>query len=141
MHGEGYPDGYDLDGYDYAFNGRCAGDWRDGAISGHDGGVTPAADVGHGGAGFRSEAKASHAAAELVENLSSCTKAAWRTQPIGSTGAVLASSPYAVTWVVHNGTGVDVLQASTTDGPPPSDVQAAVAEWLVAYDTWQQQQR
>jgi hypothetical protein len=119
---------------DYAFNGPCSGDWRDGAISGGDGGVLGTSlDVGHGKVGFSSEARASDAEAELVENLASCTKTAWRTRPIPQTGSVLASSDRAVVWIHMGFREVHVLQVSTTSGAPPASVQAAVAEWLVAY--------
>ena len=122
--------------YDYALNGPCSGDWDEGAISGGDGGIFGTSlDVGHGKAGFSSEAQASDAAAEFVENLASCTATAWRTQPIPQTGAVLASSDHAVAWIQEGHREVHVLQAPTIDGPPPASVQVAVAEWLVAYIT------
>lgn len=122
--------------YDYAFNGPCSGNWGRGATSGGDGGL---ASAGIGGAGFRSEAQASEAAARFVENLESCTATAWRTQPIAQTGAVLASSANGVAWIQQMGDTVRVLQVPTTDGPPPLGVQVEVAEWIVAYDTWQEQ--
>ncbi len=124
------------DDYDYAFNGPCSRDWDEGAISGGDGGIFGTSlDVGHGKAGFPSEARASTAAAEFVKNLASCKKTEWRTQPIPQTGAVLASSDHAVAWIQEGHGEVHVLQATTTDGPPPRGVQVAVAEWLVAYIT------
>jgi len=120
--------------YDYAFNGPCSRDWDERAISGGDGGIFGTSlNVGHGKAGFPSEARASNAAAEFVENLASCKKTAWRIQPIPQTGAVLASSDHAVAWIQEGYREVHVLQATTTDGPPPASVQVAVAEWLVAY--------
>ncbi len=122
--------------YDYALNGPCSRDWDEGAISGGDGGIFGTSlDVGHGKAGFSSEARASDAAAEFVENLASCKETAWRTQPIPQTGAVLASSDHAVAWIQEGHREVHVLQATTIDGPPPASVQVAVAEWLVAYIT------
>jgi hypothetical protein len=127
------------DDYDYAFNGPCSGgldDWGRGATSGGDGGV---ARAGVGGLGFPSEAKASHAAARFVGNLESCTATAWRTQPIARTRAVLASSATGVAWIQRMGDTVVVLQVPTTDGPPPLGVQVEVAEWMVAYHTWQEQ--
>jgi hypothetical protein len=92
-----------------------------------------------GSSGFPTEAQASEAAARFVENLESCTATAWRTQPIAQTGAVLASSADAVAWIQRTGDTVDVLQAPTADGPPPLRVQVEVAEWMVAYRTWQEQ--
>ena len=124
------------DDYDYAFNGPCSGNWGKGATSGGDGGI---AGAGIGGHGFPSEAQASDAAARFVENLESCTATAWQTQPIAQTGAVLASSATGVAWIQQKGDHVDVLQVPTTDGPPPVGVQVEVAEWMVAYRTWQEQ--
>lgn len=122
------------DGYDYAFNGPCSGNWNKDATGGGDGGI---ANFGIGVAGFPSEARASGAASRFVDNLASCTKTAWQVQPIGQTGAVLASSPDAVAWIQQGYAEVHVLQAPTTDGPPPMSVQIAVAEWLAAYIEWQ----
>jgi hypothetical protein len=122
--------------YDYAFTGPCSGNWGDGATSASDGGLGPA---GTGHVGFPTAAQASDAAARFVENLKSCTTTEWRTQPIARTGAVLASSADAVAWIQRTGDSVDVLQVATTDGPPPVSVQVEVAEWMVAYRTWREQ--
>lgn len=134
--------------YEYAFspnpsneNGRCSGgldDWGKGSTGGGDGGMGPA---GYGALGFPTEAQASQAAARLVENLESCTATAWRTRRIAQTGAVLASYADAVTWIHQTGLHVDVLQVATTDGPPPVSVQVEVAEWMVAFRTWSDQER
>lgn len=109
---------------DWAYQGECSGSWSDRSISGRSGGVS----------GFRSEAQASDAADTLAENLISCTKTAWRTQPIAQTGAILATSHGAVAWIVQKGTFVRVYQVPTTDGPPPADVQVAIAEWNLHRD-------
>lgn len=122
------------DGYDYAFNGPCAGDWSEGATSGGDGGLGSA---GVGGMGYTSQGQAYAAAARFIRNLEACEATEWRTQPITSTGVVLASSSQAVAWILQQGTDVRVLQVPTTDGPPPLEVQADVAELLVAYHAWQ----
>lgn len=136
----GWAIAYNLpDDYDYAFNGPCSGgldDWGRGSVTGGDGGVGRA---GIGGLGFPSRAQASDAAARLVDNLESCTITEWRTQPIAQTAAVLAYSADAVTWIQHTGRDVRVLQMATTDGPPPATVQVEVAEWMVAYSRWQDQ--
>jgi len=116
--------------YDYAFNGPCAGDWGKAAPSGADGGISV---FGIGHLGFPSAARTSAAAAEFVDNLASCKKTAWRTHPIPRTGAVLAYSPDAVVWIQQGHNEVHVMQAPTTDGPPPVSVQVAVAEWLTDY--------
>ena len=126
-------------GYDYAFNGRCSGNWGEGATGGGDGGVPGRSAAGMGHLGFLTVAQASDAAARFVENLTSCTATEWRTQPIPRTGAVLASSPGAVAWIQRTGDTVDVLQVRTNHGPPPFGVQVEVAEWMVAYRTWQEQ--
>lgn len=133
---EGYPEGYD-----YAFNGQCAGGWSRAAESGSDGGAPAPSAVGAGigSAGFSSALQASDAAAVFVENLATCKKFTWRAQPIAQTGAVLASSATAVAWIQQVGDTVRVLQVATPDGPPPLDVQVGVADWMVAYDTWQEQ--
>ncbi len=128
---------------DYAFNGDCAGNWGKGATGGHDGGIgglgapgwKDARGGGLGGYRFASEARASDAAARFIENLVSCKKHAWRTQPIAQTGGVLAYTTTGVTWIQQYDDRVEVLQVPTTDGPPPPDVQAEVAEWMVAYIT------
>jgi hypothetical protein len=110
--------------------------WGRGSTSGGDGGIGRG---GIGGLGFPSETQASDAAARFVENLESCTATEWRTQPITRPGAVLASSADAVAWIQQTGDHVDVFQVPTIDGPPPRDVQVEVAEWMVAYRTWQEQ--
>jgi hypothetical protein len=66
---------------DWAYQEECTGTWSDRSISGSSGGVS----------GFQSEAQASDAADTLAENLTSCTKTAWRTRPIAQTGAILAT--------------------------------------------------
>ena len=126
------------DGYDYAFNGPCSGNWTEGATSGADG-AAPGRWGGMGIAGFPTAAQASDAAARFVENLKSCTSTEWRTQPIARTGAVLAFSADAVAWIQRTDDTVDVLQVRTNDGAPPVGVQVEVAEWMVAYRTWQEQ--
>ena len=128
-------------GYDYAFNGQCSGGWSRAAGSGIEQGTPAPVRVGNlGMAGFSSARQASDAAADLVENLATCTRFAWRTQPIAQTGAELASSATSVAWVRQVGDTVRVLQVPTNDGPPPLDVQVEVADWMVAYDTWQEQE-
>lgn len=130
------PDYTDYTDYDYAFNGPCTGNWAKGATSGSDGGLATfdeTSSVGIGTTGFASEDQASDAVTRFVENLASCTATAWRTQPIAGTGAVLASSADAVTWIQREGADVLVLQVPTTDGPPTVGVQVAVAEWMVPY--------
>jgi hypothetical protein len=52
---------------------------------------------------------------------------------------VLASSADAVAWIQQTGDHVDVFQVATADGPPPRGVQVEVAEWMIAYRTWQEQ--
>lgn len=135
------PEEPDYTGYDYAFNGPCAGTWTDGSISGSDGGApSPAGEktyAGIGSAGFPSEARAADAAARFVVNLGSCSATAWRTQQLARAGAVLASSPDGVAWIQQTGPDVRVLQVPTSDGPPPRDVQLQVADWLVDYNAWQ----
>lgn len=131
------------EGYDYAFNGRCSGSWTSDATSGSDGGAPgdPGLAVGIGTAGFPSAARAADAVDAFVHDLETCTATAWRARPIGQTGALLASSKTAVTWIQRTGAVVRVLQVTTPDGPPPEGVQIAVADWLVAYNTWQQEHR
>lgn len=124
-------------GFDYAFNGPCSGRWSEAANGGGDGGAPYSrSSDGMGHARFATEAQASASAATFAESLSSCTTTAWQTQPIARTGGVLASSPDAVAWIQRTGDTVTVLQVRTADGPPPVDVQVAVAEWIVAYRTW-----
>jgi hypothetical protein len=113
----------------------CGGDWSLDAIGAGGGSIgigTPGGPpfVWSDGIGFPSAAQASDAAARLVENLGSCTAAAWRTQPIGQTGAVLASSAGGVMWIHQKGAGVATLQVPTTDGPPPLGVQVEVADLI-----------
>lgn len=136
----GITDGFP-DGYDYAFNGRCAGGWARAATSGGDGGAPAPSTVGAGiaSAGFSSALQARDAAAEFVENLATCKRFAWQTRTVAQTGAVLASSATGVAWIHPVGDTVRVLQVATADGPPPLDVQVEVVDWLVAYDTWQAQ--
>ena len=115
----------------------CAGDWAKDDTGGGGGNVILRAEnespyVMVAVAGFPSRPHASDAAASLVENLASCTFTAWRTQPIARTGAVLASSADGVVWIQQKGAMVETLQAPTTDGPPPLDLQIEVAEWMVA---------
>lgn len=125
------------DDYDYAFNGPCSGDWAKDATSAADGGVDARIGergyVGHGYVGFLSQDQASAAAAEFIDNLTSCKKTGWRVQPIPQTGAVLASSAHAVAWIQQVHRQVHVFQVPTTDGPPPESVQIEVAEWAVEY--------
>ena len=129
--------------YDYAFNGSCSGDSSllkdsNGAA---DGGASRGLPVGLGKAHYPSEAQASAAAAKFAEHLETCTATTWRTQPIAQTGAVLASSADAVTWIQQERHYVDVLQVPTTDGLPLVSVQVEVAEWMVAYITRDEQRR
>ena len=134
----------DYTDYDNANNGPCSGNWGKGATSGSDGGVPPPpsrrSSIGMGILRFPSDTRASDAAARLVQNLASCNKTPWRTEPIAQTGAVLASSPNGVAWIQQTGDWITVLGAPTTDGPPPLDVQIEVAEWMDAHITWQEQQ-
>ena len=113
----------------------CGGDWSERSL-GFGGGTfgvggrndeTPVAHYEHG---FPSAAQASDAAARLVENLATCRAAAWRTQPIAQTGAVLASSADGVIWIHQKGTSVSTLQVPTNDGPPPLGVQVEVADLI-----------
>jgi hypothetical protein len=124
--------------YDYAFNGPCSGDWRTDSMSGGDGGIGGAAGIG--GAGFASKARASAAVNRFVDQLESCAVTDWQTRPIAQTGAVLAVSPNGVAWIQQLGRDVRVLQVPTTDGPPPEEIQAQVAEWIVGYQAWQDAQ-
>lgn len=122
--------------YDYAFNGPCSRgieDWGAGAQSGADGGI--------GMLGFATKPQAEEAAATLVDNLKSCTTTVWRTQPISRTGAVLAYSADAVTWIRQVEESVYVVQRRSTDGPPPLDVQVEVVAWVDAHHAWQEEQR
>ena len=114
----------------------CGGDWSEratGAGGGNFGIRTPGErpSVWHDAVGFPSVDEASGAVALLVENLESCTAVVWRTQPIGQTRAVLASSADGVIWIHQKGDLVSTLQVPTTDGPPPVDVQIEVAERMV----------
>lgn len=127
------------DGYDYAFNGPCSGNWWKGSTAGGDGSAPGISWVGMGHHGFPSEARAVEATASFIENLDSCSVTEWRMQPIVGTGAVLASSADAVVWIQRTGDTVDILQVLTVDGPPPEGVQAEVAEWVVDYRTWQEE--
>lgn len=122
------------DDWDYAFNGKCAGDWAQDATGGSDGG-TGVAGIGH--AGWPTTARAVHGARAFVGNLESCDKHVWRTQAIGPSGAVLAVSSTAVVWIQQIRGDVWVLQVPTEDGPPPRDVQLDVVEWLEEYNAWQ----
>lgn len=127
-------------GYDYAHHGPCAGNWTKSAES-KEGGIDwlSVGDDAFGlvwGANFPSEAQAVDAVARFVENLESCTTTAWRTQPIASNGAALASSDGTVAWIQQTGSDVQVLQVGTTDGPPPVRVQVKVAEWLVDFSAY-----
>ena len=117
--------------------GGDGGDWTSGATGGSGGDI----DMGTPGEstavwadelGFPSAARASDAAALLVENLASCTAIAWQTQPIAETGAVLASSATGVIWIQQKGATVATLQVPTIDGPPPLDVQVQVADLIRA---------
>ena len=108
---------------DWAYQEECTGTWSDRSISGSSGGVS----------GFQSEAQASDAADTLAENLTSCTKTAWRTRPIAQTGAILATSRGAVARIVQKDTFVRVYQVPTTDGPPPVDVRSCRrSQWVSA---------
>ncbi len=130
-------------GYDYAYHSRCAGNWTKHAESKDNAAdISSVGDAAYGlawEARFPSEAQAVDAVARLAENLESCTATAWRTQPIASNGAVLASSDGTVAWIQQTRRDVIVLQLGTTDGPPPVGVQIKVAEWLVAYHKSRQQ--
>lgn len=116
----------------------CAGDWSS-AATGAGGGsfdVRTNGEIGqvwHTMMGFPSVAAASDAVDRLAENLASCKTVAWTTRPIVRTGAVLASSASGVVWIHQRGQELSLLEAVTTDGPPPTDVQVAVADLLVAY--------
>jgi hypothetical protein len=116
-------------------SGPCAGDWASASTGGGGGNFDVSTNgetgqVWHQKTGFRSAAEASGAVVRFVENLSSCATVAWQTEPIGRTGAVLAFSADGVIWVHQDGRAVAVLEAATTDGPPPPDVQVQVADLL-----------
>lgn len=120
---------------DPAILGPCAGEWSSEATGGTGGsfGIRSPGEppfVWDGMAGFPSADQASDGAARLVENLASCTAAAWRTQPIAQTGAVLASSSDGVVWIHQKGATVHTLEVPTADGPPPPDVQVEVANLI-----------
>jgi hypothetical protein len=125
-------------------NAPCAGDWSS-ASAGFGGGSFDVVTNGEPGQvwhevmGFPSAAAASDAVERLVDNLTSCNTVAWHTEPIAETGAVLASSADGLIWVHQDGEALSILEAATTDGPPPLDVQVEVAEWMAAYNTWLEQ--
>src|SRR3954471_23940268 len=114
--------------------GTCSGFWA--GDSGGNGGMLDlppdGARVWTDAVFFPSPAEASKGLARLVENVGSCTTVTWRTQPIGQTDAVLASSNYAVVWILRKGDTVTTLQVPTLDGPPPLNVQVAVADLMRA---------
>lgn len=116
-------------------NAPCAGHWSS-ASTGSGGGnfdVWTSGQVGqvwHQVMGFPSAAEASDAVDRLVDNLASCTTVAWQTQPIAHTGAVLASSADGLMWIHQNGEELSILEAATTDGPPPLAVQIEVADLM-----------
>jgi hypothetical protein len=116
-------------------NEPCAGNWSISA-GGFGGGSVPVRTRGEPGQvwhevmGFSSAADASDSVDRLVENLASCKTVAWQTQPIAQTGAVLASSADGLIWVQRNGEELSILEAATTDGPPPRDVQVEIADLM-----------
>lgn len=116
-------------------NEPCAGDWSL-AAGGFGGGnidVRTNGELGqvwHEVMGFSSAADAAESVDRLVENLTSCKTVAWRTQPIAQTGALLAFSADGLIWVQQNGDELSILQAATTDGPPPLDVQGEIADLM-----------
>jgi hypothetical protein len=115
----------------------CAGDWSSEA-AGMGGGSFDISTNGKQGQvwhikhKFRSSVDAAVAADALVANLESCTTTAWNGEQIGFTGAVLASSKEGLVWVHHAGQELNLLEAATTDGAPPLDVQIAIADLLLA---------
>lgn len=117
---------------------QCAGNWASGGAGG-GGGNFDVRTNGEPGqvwawvSGFSSAADAADSVDRLVENLASCTTVAWRAQPIAQTGAVLASSAEGLIWLQQNGKALSILEAATTDGPPPLDVQVEVAELMREY--------
>jgi hypothetical protein len=125
-------------------NAPCAGDWSS-ESTGFGGGNFDVLTNGEPGQvwhevkGFPSAAAASDAVDRLVENLMSCDTVAWQTEPIAETGAVLASSADGLIWVHQDGEALSILEAATTGGPPPLEVQVEVAEWMAAYNTWHEQ--
>lgn len=136
--------GWSIEDTQPSFTGTpCAGDWSSAATGGGGGSfdVRTNGDVGqvwHAMVGFPAAAEASEALDRLADNLASCETVAWTTRPIARNGAVLASSASGVVWIQPRGKELNVLEAATADGPPPADVQVAVADWLVAYSDWQE---
>ena len=119
-------------------NEPCAGDWL--APGGGFGGGSvrvrtngEPGQVWHMVMGFTSAAAASESVDRLVQNLASCGTAAWRTRSIAQTGAVLASSADGLIWLQRNGDQLSILEAATTDGPPPLDVQVGIADLMSSY--------
>lgn len=125
------PDGSRVD---LVIEGPCEGTWDEGAGASH-GSSGSATGLYH--AQWPSEAEAVAGAALLVDNLVSCDETAWSTQPIARPGAVLASSGHAVIWIQQTRGDVWILQVLSDDGPPPPDVQLAVAKWMDDYAAWQ----
>lgn len=115
--------------------GPCAGDWLS-QTTGSGGGNFDVSTNGRPGQvwherkGFPSAASAADAVDRLVGNLASCTTAAWQTEPIARTGAVLVSSADGLMWVQKSGDGLSTLEVATTDGPPPLDVQVEIADLM-----------
>jgi hypothetical protein len=113
----------------------CAGDWSS-AAAGFGGGNFDvstngaAGQVWHEVRGFPSAAEASDAVDRFAENLTSCNTVAWRAEPIAQTGAVLLSSADGLVWVQQNRDELSILEAATTDGPPPVSVQVEVADLM-----------
>ena len=119
-------------------NEPCAGDWSSaaGGLAGGNFDVSTNGEPGqvwHEVMGFASAASAADAVDRLVENLASCRTVAWHTQPIARTGAVLASSADGVIWARQKGEEVHILEAATSDGPPPLDVQIAIADLMSTF--------
>lgn len=113
----------------------CAGNWSSSA-TGFGGGNFDVSTNGEAGQvwhevmGFPSSAEASDAVDRLVENLASCKTVAWQTEPIAQTGAVLVSSADGLMWIHQNGKELSILEAATTDGPPPLGVQVEIADLM-----------
>ena len=112
----------------------CAGDWD--AAAGWGGGSFSVTVNGERGSvwasthEFPSPSEASQAVTTLVDNLVSC-EASWQVQPVAETGAVLASSAGGnLIWFQQNGKEVRRLDAATSDGPPPLDVQVEIADLM-----------
>lgn len=129
--------GWTSNDHDPTLVNPCGGGWSSGA-SGGSGGTfdlsssSPGRSVWSDQVGFPTPAQAAAAVVALSENLASCTTLSWRVQPVGQTGAVLASSPLGVVWIHQQGSAVATLQVPTADGPPAVTVQVTIADLMGA---------